>query len=201
MMTKYKSQQPDQGNILDRIYHSFSVDFWLVTANLVLVTNWFLNPESLLATLFMAGGVSLGGWVIINNNRRNQQRFNDLIRRYKITGLLTLVLSLVVAITVFNYATSPSHALILTSQGITQLQQIFTIGGGGANANVTKMINGMILIFRALFFLGFMWALYKAYEKYTQQSELMDVIQTPLVLLIVVGIIDGAAAIFLQTVS
>jgi hypothetical protein len=29
----------------------------------------------------------------------------------------------------------------------------------------------------------------------------MDVIQTPLVLLIVVGIIDGAAAIFLQTVS
>jgi hypothetical protein len=42
-----------------------------------------------------------------------------------------------------------------------------------------------------------MWALYKAYEKYTDQADLGDVIKTPLILLLVIGLIDGAATVFL----
>jgi hypothetical protein len=43
-----------------------------------------------------------------------------------------------------------------------------------------------------------MWALYKSYEKYTDQADLSDVIKTPLILLLVVGVIDGAAGLFLK---
>jgi hypothetical protein len=201
MMIKYKAQPRQTNNVIGRIYNSFSLDFWLTTANLVLVTNWFLHPESLIATTCMAGGVSLVGCALVNGNRHNTQKFNEFLRRYKITGLLCLILGLVTAITVFNYATDPSQALILTNQGITELRSIFTMGGATANAGVASIINGMVLIFRILFFVGFMIALYKAYEKYTQQSEVMDIIQTPLILLIVVGIVDAAAAIFLKAAA
>ena len=64
-------------------------------------------------------------------------------------------------------------------------------------SGATAIIDNMIIVFRILFFTGFMWALYRAYDKYTQQAELLDVIQTPIVLLVVVGIIDAAALMFL----
>lgn len=111
-----------------------------------------------------------------------------------------MFVGLLVGITVFNYATSPSSALILTNSGISVLTTILSGGAaGGAASPAAGILNNVILVFRVLFFLGFMWALYRAYDKYSQQAELLDVIQTPVVLLIVVGIIDAAAGIFLAT--
>jgi hypothetical protein len=219
-MTKYtgkrrysNAQEQVSEGFIDRIYHSFSVDFWLITASLVLVTNWFLHPASTVATILMVVGASLGGFIAINSNPRIARALTNFIRDNKKTGIWTLVLGLIVGITVFNFMTSPSDALILNTAGSTALKKL--LGGSGSsaaagftavtaattvgstNSGVDTMIDNMMLVFKALFFVGFMWALYKAYDKYTQQSELQDIIQTPLVLLIVVGIIDGAASVFL----
>jgi hypothetical protein len=189
-MTKYK-KSTEKLNIVDRIYNSRSVDFWLITANLVVVTNWFLHPESLGAVGLMVAGLGLAIVTIIATNRRAQQILKEFSRDRQRTGLLTLVLSLVVAITVFNYATDPSQALVLNNDGVDKLK---TIVGNSTASN--GIIDNFISILRALFFIGFMLALYSAYETYIERKELGDVIKAPLVLLLVIGLIDGAAKVF-----
>ena len=196
-MTKFRSQdrhRPElEMGIFDKVYNSFSVDFWLIAANLVVVTNWFMHPQSLGAISLLAVGLGLVIFAVIITDRRAQQLFRQFKRDYRTSGLLTLILGLVVAVTVFNYATDPSQALILTTGGQTGLKKIL----GGGTAAVGTVIDSIFLVFKALFFISFMWALYKAYEKYTDQADLGDVIKTPLILLLVIGLIDGAATVFL----
>lgn len=189
-MTKYK-KSTEKLNIVDRIYNSRSVDFWLITANLVVVTNWFLHPESLGAVGLMVAGLGLAIVTTIATNRRAQQILKEFSHDRQRTGLLTLVLSLVVAITIFNYATDPSQALVLNNDGVDKLK---TIVGNSTASN--GIIDNFISILRALFFIGFMLALYSAYETYIERKELGDVIKAPLVLLLVIGLIDGAAKVF-----
>jgi TRAP-type C4-dicarboxylate transport system permease small subunit len=202
MMTKYNHRNQRKSGIVDRLYNSFSLDAWLIFVNLILVANWFLNTESLFATLVMAGGAGIGGWAIVNKSRHNKQKFNDFLRRHNQSGLLLLILGIVTTVTAFNYMTDPSHALILTDSGITQLKKLFAGTGSGATTTTVgtaaNLVEAALLVFRVLFFLGFLVALYKAYEKYTEQAELADVIKTPLVLLAVVGLVDTAAGIFLK---
>ena len=209
-MTKYKSQsrykeEPDPG-MFDKLYYSFSTEFWLVAANLVVVTNWFMHPESLGSILLLAVGLGLVVFAVLGTNRRAQQLFRQFKRDYRTNGLLMLVLGLVVGVTVFNFATDPSHALILNNSGQQALSRL--LGGNGtvaaastavaATSTIDNVISNIFLVFRALFFISFMWALYKSYEKYTDQADLSDVIKTPLILLLVVGVIDGAAGLFLK---
>jgi hypothetical protein len=196
-MTKFRSQErhrpESQMGIFDKVYNSFSIDFWLIVTNLIIVTNWFMHPQSLGAISLLAVGLGLVIFAVIITDRRAQQLLRQFQRDHQNSGLLTLVLGLVVAITVFNYATDPSQALILTDSGKTGLKTLL----GGGTAAVGTVIDNIFLIFKALFFISFMWALYKAYEKYTDQADLADVIKTPLILLLVIGMIDGAATIFL----
>jgi Trk-type K+ transport system membrane component len=189
-MTKYK-KSTEKLNIVDRIYNSRSVDFWLITANLVVVTNWFLHPESLGAVGLMVAGLGLAIVTTIATNRRAQQILKEFSRDRQRTGLLTLVLSLVVAITIFNYATDPSQALVLNNDGVDKLK---TIVGNSTASN--GIIDNFISILRALFFIGFLIALYSAYETYIDRKELGDIVKAPLVLLLVIGLIDGAAKVF-----
>ena len=189
-MTKYK-KFTEKLNIVDRIYNSRSVDFWLITANLVVVTNWFLHPESLGTVGLMVAGLGLAIVTTIATNRRAQQILKEFSRDRQRTGLLTLVLSLLVAITIFNYATDPSQALVLNNDGIDKLK---TIVGNSTASN--GIIDNFTSILRALFFIGFMLALYSAYETYIERKELGDIIKAPLVLLLVIGLIDGAAKVF-----
>jgi hypothetical protein len=202
-MSKYRSPkrkpEPDLA-LIDKIYNSCSVEFWLIVANLVVVTNWLVRPESLGAISLLVFGLGLTIVGIISTDLRAQQLFRQFQRDHRSSGLLTLVLGLVVGITIFNFATDPSHALILTNSGEASLKKIF--GGTGSiggtvNAGIDAVITNLFLIFKALFFISFMWALYKSYEKYTDQSDLGDVIKTPLILLIVVGTVDTAAKLFL----
>jgi uncharacterized membrane protein YidH (DUF202 family) len=198
-MTKYKDRyraEESEMGTFDKFYYSCSTEFWLIVANLVVVTNWFMHPESLGAILLLAFGLGLVVIAVLRTNRRAQQLFRQFNRDYQTSGFLMLILGLVVGITVFNFATDPSHALILTDSGKTALTQLFG-GGSAANPALAAVITNIFLIFKALFFISFMWALYKAYEKYTDQADLSDVIKTPLILLIVVGLIDGAAGVFL----
>jgi hypothetical protein len=189
-MTKYK-KSTEKLNIVDRTYNSRSVDFWLITANLVVVTNWFLHPESLGAIGLMVAGLGLAIVTTIATNRRAQQIFKEFSRDRQRTGVLTLVLSLVVAITIFNYATDPSQALVLNNDGVDKLK---TIVGNSTASN--GIIDNFISILRALFFIGFLIALYSAYETYIDRKELGDIVKAPLVLLLVIGLIDGAAKVF-----
>lgn len=209
-MTKYQSQsryrsEPELG-MLDKFYYSLSTEFWLVAANLVVVTNWFMHPESLGSILLLAVGLGLVVFAALGTNRRAQQLFRQFKRDYRTNGLLMLILGLVVGVTVFNFATDPSHALILNNSGQDALSKL--LGGSGKVATTTTaasatmtidaVIGNIFLVFRALFFISFMWALYKSYEKYTDQADLSDVVKTPLILLLVVGVIDGAAGLFLK---
>jgi hypothetical protein len=211
-MTKYKSQdryrsaEPEMG-MFDKFYYAFSTEFWLIAANLVVVTNWFMHPESLGSILLLAVGLGLVIFTLLGTNRRAQQLFRQFKRDYRTNGLLMLVLGLVVGVTVFNFATDPSHALILNNNGQQALSRLLGgTGAAGAAASTTTgtvttidgVVSNIFLVFRALFFISFMWALYKSYEKYTDQADLSDVIKTPLILLLVVGVIDGAAGLFLK---
>jgi uncharacterized membrane protein YidH (DUF202 family) len=210
-MTKYKPQdryrsaEPEMG-MFDKFYFSFSTEFWLIAANLVVVTNWFMHPESLGSILLLAVGLGLVIFTLLGTNRRAQQLLRKFKRDYRTNGLLMLVLGLVVGVTVFNFATDPGHALILNTSGQQALSRL--LGGNGtvatastaiaATSTIDNVVSNIFLVFRALFFISFMWALYKSYEKYTDQADLSDVIKTPLILLLVVGVIDGAAGLFLK---
>jgi hypothetical protein len=193
-------------NALDRFYHSFSAEFWLITASAIIIFDWYLHPSSSTTAFLMLASVSLGSFALCSTNSRIGRTATDFLRRHGKSGAWLLFFGLLIGITVFNYATSPSSAIILNDTGVPALKKIITggaaAGAGGAGATGAEgMIANMILVFRVLFFTGFMWALYRAYDKYTQQAELLDVIQTPIVLLIVVGIVDAAAAMFLGTVA
>ena len=204
---RYRSEEPEMG-MFDKFYFSFSTEFWLIAANLVVVTNWFMHPESLGSILLLAVGLGLVIFTLLGTNRRAQQLLRQFKRDYRTNGLLMLVLGLVVGITVFNFATDPSHALILNNTGQNALSRL--LGGNGnvaatpvstvvtGTSTIDSVVNNIFLVFRALFFISFMWALYKSYEKYTDQADLSDVIKTPLILLLVVGVIDGAAGLFLK---
>ena len=139
----------------------------------------------------MVAGLGLAIVTTIATNRRAQQILKEFSRDRQRTGLLTLVLSLLVAITIFNYATDPSQALVLNNDGIDKLK---TIVGNSTASN--GIIDNFTSILRALFFIGFMLALYSAYETYIERKELGDIIKAPLVLLLVIGLIDGAAKVF-----
>ncbi len=193
---RYRSEEPEMG-MLDKFYYSFSTEFWLIVANLVVVTNWFIHPESLGSILLLAVSLGLVVFAVLGTNRRAQKLFRQFKRDYRTNGLLMLVLGLAVGASVFNFATDPSHALILTTDGQAGLKKLL----GGDTAAVGTVVDSIFLIFKALFFISFMWALYKAYEKYTDQADLADVIKTPLILLLVIGIIDGAAKVFLPSVA
>lgn len=200
-MTKtFRTDRQRPRNAFDRFYHSFSAEFWLITASAIIIFDWCLHPASSTAAFLMLATVSLGGFALCSTNPRIGRTANDFLRKHGKSGVWLMFVGLLVGITVFNYATSPSSALILTNSGIAVLTTILSGGAaGGAASPAAGILNNVILVFRVLFFLGFMWALYRAYDKYSQQAELLDVIQTPVVLLIVVGIIDAAAGIFLAT--
>jgi hypothetical protein len=210
-MTKYKSHdryisEESEMGMFDKFYYSFSTEFWLIVANLVVVANWFLHPESLGSILLLAVSLGLVVFAVLGTNHRAQKLFRQFKRDHRTNGLLMLVLGLVVGVTVFNFATDPSHALILTDSGQKTLSTL--LGGAGTvtttatavtgTATIDTVVGNIFLVFKALFFISFMWALYKSYEKYTDQADLSDVIKTPLVLLLVVGVIDGAAGLFLK---
>ncbi len=166
-MTKYKSQnryrseEPEMG-MFDKFYFSFSTEFWLISANLVVVTNWFMHPESLGSILLLAVGLGLAIFAVLGTNRRAQQLFRQFKRDYRTNGLLMLVLGLVVGLTVFNFATDPSQALILTNTGQQALAKL--LGGTGtinATSTVTTTVNtidgvvgNIFLVFKALFFIS-----------------------------------------------
>ncbi|WP_373543514.1 hypothetical protein [Chamaesiphon sp.] len=208
---RFNRQRPR--NVFDRFYHSFSAESWLIVASAIIIFDWYLHPANGTAALLMLAVVGLAGFAVYFTNPSIGETVNEFFHKYGKNGTWLMFVGLLVGITVFNYATSPSSAIILTNSGVATLTAIIsgnvgavtaggaaTAGGGvggAAPAGATAIINNIIILFRVLFFLGFMWALYRAYEKYTQQAELLDVIQTPVILLVVVGIIDGAAALFL----
>ena len=202
-MTKYSSRSttnfrnlealpPVRRSGFDKFYHSFSAEFWLAAASALVIFNWCLHPESVVSVFSMLIALALGGFMVVNTNSRLNKSIASFLNKYGKSGAWLTFLVAIVSITVFNYATSPSQALILTNTGVDQLKIVM----GGATGPAA-LITTIITIFRVLFFLGFMWALYRAYEKYSQQAELLDVIQTPVILLFVVGLIDAAAALFL----
>ncbi|PSB57068.1 hypothetical protein [Chamaesiphon polymorphus] len=200
MTRTFRIDRQKSRNVFDRFYHSFSAEFWLITASAIIIFDWCLHPSSSTAAFLMLATVSLGGFALCSTNPRIGRTASDFLRKHGKSGVWLMFVGLLVGITVFNYATSPSSALILTNSGISVLTTILSGGAaGGAASPAAGILNNVILVFRVLFFLGFMWALYRAYDKYSQQAELLDVIQTPVVLLIVVGIIDAAAGIFLAT--
>jgi hypothetical protein len=211
MTRTFRIDRQKQRNAFDRFYHSFSAEFWLIVASAIIIFDWCLHPASSTAAFLMLATVGLGGFALCATNPRIGRTANDFMRRHGKSGVWLMFVGLLVGITVFNYATSPSSAIILTQSGIASLKAMVTgtavstasgsaatvAGGGTPTTGATQIIDNMIVVFRILFFTGFMWALYRAYDKYTQQAELLDVIQTPIVLLIVVGVIDAAALMFL----
>ena len=115
MMTKYNSKKQ---TALDRLYYSFSLDFWLILANVLAVSNWVLDSTDALTLLALPLVAFGSSWAFVNKSRHNQTIFRNFIGRYKLTGVLSLLLALVTVLTVFNFATSPSHAFIVNETGV-----------------------------------------------------------------------------------
>lgn len=93
--------------------------------------------------------------------------------------------------------TDPAHALIINNKGIEAITTLLSgqssgvATGGGTSLNAfAAMIPNAIKVF---FLLIFAFTLYGAYQKYNERAELMEIIQAPVVLIIVVVVIDGVA--------
>ena len=174
------------------VYNSIPANYWLFGVNILLFLEYLLNPHSFLSIIAIPTGLSLViGWFMFNNGEEIVQ---FLIKN---RTFLTLIFAISIGTIIFHYTTEPSHAFILTDSGVVKLKALFNMGGANTtNADTDKFVDALIAFFRVAFFILFAVSVYRAYEKYTQQSEWGEVIITPIVLLFTVAIIDAVAGIF-----
>jgi ribose/xylose/arabinose/galactoside ABC-type transport system permease subunit len=195
-MAKYNSKLQTS---FDRFYYSFSLDFWLILANTLAVANWAIdstNTLTLLALPLIAFG---SAWAFVNKSRQNQKAFRNFIDRYKLTGILTLSLALLTLVTVFNFATSPSHAFIVNNDGVSVFKQLFTGSNSSNSSNeLSNFGNTIVLAIRVAFLMAGIGALVLAAEELKNRSDWTDVVKLPIIYAVVLGAAELIAGMLLK---
>lgn len=70
MTRTFRTDRQRPRNAFDRFYHSFSAEFWLITASAIIIFDWCLHPSSSTAAFLMLATVSLGGFALCSTNPR-----------------------------------------------------------------------------------------------------------------------------------
>jgi hypothetical protein len=199
-------------NWIDRIYYSFSLEFWLSIATVALMEDWIFKfgKDSLLLTIIWSGIIATYS---IFTNRTAGQLWHKIrsIKAPQNTLLLLSGLTFLSTAFIVNCTTDPSHALIITASGATAIKGILsgatftgtalTAGAASTGATTagtfTAFAEGVIVLIKVLFALAFIFALYQSYQKYNERAELQEIVQSPVVLMVVVIAIDGVLQLML----
>ena len=197
-MTKYSSKKTkSKSSLIDKVYYSFSVEFWLSIVTVGIAADWIFKfgTDSLVITLAWAG--ILGTYMVFTNRVAGDLWYN--FRRIKAPQhLVLLVASLAVVSSLFliTCMTDPAHALIITTSGTKAITDLLS----GAGLSVTAANNNgalagfattVINLIKVAFAIAFIFGLKSAYDKYQERAELQEIAQAPIVLVVVVLAIDG----------
>jgi hypothetical protein len=213
-MSKHSSYK--KPNFIDKIYNSASVEFWLSIVTVGIIADWILKfgVDSIVITVgftaiviaYLGATNSAIGNLWYKFKRMKAPRYVSLLLSTTILGSLFLI----------NCATDPAHALIVTASGETAIRDLLSgkalssIGNQStatssasstaANAGTNGMLqfaNLTITIIKLFFAFTFIFTLYGAYQKYQERAEIQEIIQSPVVLIIVVLAIDGMLGVIL----
>ena len=198
MMTKYNSKKTKfKSSLLDKVYYSFSVEFWLSIVTIGIAADWIFKfgTDSLVITLAWAG--ILGTYLIFTNRIAGDFWYN--FRRIKAPqhlALLVASLTVVGSLFLITCMTDPAHALIISASGTKAITDLLSGTGLGVTAvNNSVALAGfattIINLIKVAFAIAFIFGLKNAYDKYQERAELQDIAQAPIVLVIVVLAIDA----------
>jgi hypothetical protein len=193
-MTKYNHHKHNpKSSLLDRIYHSFSVDFWLSIVTVGIAADWMFKfgTSSLLVTLAWTG--ILGTYSIFFNRTAGELWYN--FRRIKAPQHLSLLvagISILGSLFLITCMTDPAHALIITPSGTTAITNLLSgTGLGVTNAALAGFATFVINFIKVAFAIAFIFGIKDAYDKTRERAELKEIVQAPIVLIAVVIAIDA----------
>lgn len=189
------SRKHSKPNLVDKVYCAFSIEFWLSIATVGIATDWVLKfgSNSLLITLAWAG--ILGTYLVFTN--RTVEKFWYKFRTVKApqhVALLVAGMTILFSLFLINCMTEPSHALIITANGTTQMANLLSgasFGFTAPGAGLTSFGAGVVILIKVIFALAFLFGLYGSYQKYQERAELQEIVQAPIVLIVVVLALDG----------
>jgi hypothetical protein len=226
MMTKPKSKSKSISQVLsnsiDDLYYSCSLEFWLSIATVGIAADWIFKfgTESLLITLAWAGVL---GTYIFSTSRLANRLWYDLrnLQAPRHLGLWLAGLGVLATLFFVNAMTDPAHGLIVTASGTTAIKGMLSgnafgtatasttttaaaasggsgvVTGGTGTAGLSVFADTVITLIKVIFALSFIFALYGAYQKYQERAELQEIVQSPVILIIVVLAIDGMLQVIL----
>jgi hypothetical protein len=193
-MTKYNHHKHNpKSSLLDRIYYSCSVEFWLSIVTVGIAADWMFKfgTSSLLITLAWTG--ILGTYLIFSNRAAGELWYN--FRRIKAPQHLSLLvagISILGSLFLITCMTDPAHALIITPSGTTAITNLLSgTGLGVTNAALAGFATFVINFIKIAFAIAFIFGIKDAYDKTRERAELQEVIQAPIVLIAVVIAIDA----------
>jgi hypothetical protein len=203
-MTKHNdSRRRKQVSFIDRLFRSFSLEFWISLATVAVAADFIFKfgTTSLIVTIIWTAVL---GFCAVMTNQVASKTFQDF-NRAKIQpnlkwGLLSLgVLFVLLCI---GCMTDPAHALIINKNGETEIKNLLSgqglssgTAGTGLGAFATMVITGINVFFA----ITAIFALKGAYDKYNERTELTEIIQAPVVLIIVILAIDGVCGLIFTT--
>jgi hypothetical protein len=193
MMTKYNHKHQPKSNLLDRIYYSCSVEFWLAIVTIGIAADWIFKfgTSSLLITLAWTG--ILGTYLVYSNRTAGDLWYN--FRRIKAPQHLSLLvagLTVLCSLFLITCMTDPAHALIITASGTKAITDLLSgTGLGVTNTALAGFATFVINFVKVSFAIAFIFGLKDAYDKTRERAELQDIVQAPIVLIAVVIAIDA----------
>ena len=200
MMTRYKHKSKAKPQFtlgfIDDIYYSLSLEFWLSIATVGIAADWIFKfgTESLVITLAWAG---ILGTYIFSTSRIASRLWYDLQKMQAPKHLGVWLCGLAVLATLFfvNAMTDPAHALIVTDSGEAKIKALLDgsqlSGAGTPSTAMAGFANMVITLIKVIFALAFIFGLHGSYQKFQERAELQEIVQAPVVLIVVVLAIDG----------
>ena len=194
MTTKYNHHKHyPKSSLLDRIYYSCSVEFWLSIVTIGIATDWIFKfgANSLLMTLAWVG--VLGIYLIFSNRIAGDlwYKFRQ-IKAPQHLSLLVAGISVLGGLFLITCMTDPAQALIITPAGTQTITNLISgTGLGVTNSVLAGFATFVISFIKVAFGLAFIFGIKEAYDKTRERAELQEIIQAPIVLIAVVLIIDA----------
>jgi hypothetical protein len=185
---RYKSKS----NSLNKLYNSFSLEFWLSILTVGVAADWIFKfgSNSLLISAIWAAILST---CLVLSNKVAGDLWTR-VQRLKTPRHISLLLAsstFLFALFLINCATDPAHALIVTDSGVNEIKTLMTGSGTGAVKGLDAFANTVVLLVKVFFALAFAFGLYQSYQKYQERAELQEIVQAPVVLAVVIMAIDG----------
>lgn len=194
MMTKYNHHKHNpKSSLLDRVYYSCSVEFWLSIVTIGIAADWIFKfgTSSLLITLAWTG--ILGTYLVCSNRTAGDlwYKFRH-IKAPQHQSLLIAAIAVLGSLFMITCMTDPAHALIITASGTKAITDLLSgTGLGVTNTSLAGFATFVINFIKVAFAIAFIFGIKDAYDKTRERAELQEVIQAPIVLIAVVIAIDA----------